>query len=107
METAGPVRDQAPPSLVPQLLGMDEGSVPLSEAQCPETALMFLWMEAKLVPDGPADDVGVPLGPGRQTVGCQLGCEVGLPCQEWQKMVSPLLTRPPRDLGHSMEGLQF
>ena len=63
---------------------------------------MFFRVEAKPVPDGPGDGPIVPLGPGRQTVGRKLG----LPRQERQETVSPLLTRPPGDLGHPLERLQ-
>ena len=54
-----PVRDQPLPCLVPQLLGIGEGSVLLSEGQRPETAPMFLRMEAKPVPDGPGETATV------------------------------------------------
>ena len=62
---------------------------------------MFFRVEAKPVPDGPGDGPIVPLGPGRQTVGRKLG----LPHQERQETMSPLLMRPPGDLGHPLERL--
>ena len=33
-----------------------------------------------------------------------MGCELRFACQEWQERVRPLLARPPRDLGHPLEG---
>ena len=32
--------------------------------------------------------------------------KLGLPCQERQETVSPILTRPPGDLGHPLKSLQ-
>ena len=77
--------------MVPQLLGEGEGSVPLTEGQRREPPVMFLWVEVKPVPEGPGDGPIVPLGTGRQTVGCKMG----LPGQERQETVSPLLRGLP------------
>ena len=85
------VRNQPPPRLVPQLLGKGERTAPLCERQRPEPATMFFRVEAKPVLDGTGDGPIVRLGPGRQTVGRKLG----LPCQERQETVSPILTRSP------------
>jgi hypothetical protein len=63
---------------------------------------MLFRVQAKPVLDGPGDGVVVPLAHGRETLGRRLG----LACQERQEMVSPLLTWPPGDLSHALEGFQ-